>query len=119
VTSTYFDSDPPETGKRRYGYSRDKRSNCVQVVIALIVTPDGLPLAYEVMAGNTSDKTTLRDFLPRIEARYGKAGLIWVTDRGIPTEAELAEMRAAKTPTHYLLGMPSGRLSRLEQDFLA
>lgn len=119
LTSTYFECDPPKAGKRRYGYSRDKRSDCVQVVIALIVTPDGLPLAYEVMPGNTSDKTTLRDFLARIEAQYGKAGRTWVMDRGIPTEAVLAEMRAAETPTHYLVGTPRGRLSKLEQDFLA
>ena len=64
-TSTYFESDPPfpEGDKRRYGYSRERRSDCVQVVIALIVTPEGFPLAYEVLAGNTSDKTTLADFL--------------------------------------------------------
>jgi transposase len=118
LTSTYFECDPPEAGKRRHGYSRDKRSDCVQVVIALIVTPDGLPLAYEVMPGNTSDKTTLRDFLRRIEAQYGKAGRTWVMDRGIPTEAVLAEMRAAETPTHYLVGTPRGRLSQMEKDFL-
>src|ERR1017187_6515549 len=58
LTSTYFEIDPPAEGKRKFGYSRDKRSDCVQVVIALIVTPDGLPLAYEVLAGNTSDRTT-------------------------------------------------------------
>jgi transposase len=119
LTSTYFECDPPEAGKRRYGDSRDKRSDCVQVVIALIVTPDGLPLAYEVMPGNTSDKTTLRDFLQRIEAQYGKAGRTWVMDRGVPTEAVLAEMRAAETPTYYLVGTPRGRLSQLEKDFLA
>ena len=119
LTSTYFECDPPEAGKRRHGYSRDKRPDCVQVVIALIVTPDGLPLAYEVMAGNTSDKTTLRDFLARIEAQYGKAGRTWVMDRGIPTEAVLAEMRAAQTPTHYLVGTPRGRLNKLERNFLA
>ena len=56
LTSTYFECDPPDDGKRKFGYSRDKRSDCVQVVIALIVTPDGFPLAYEVMDGNTSDK---------------------------------------------------------------
>jgi len=119
LTSTYFESDPPEAGKRRFGYSRDKRSDCVQVVIALIVTPEGFPLAYEVMAGNTADKTTLRDFIRRIEAQYGKAERTWVMDRGIPTEDVLAEMRAAETPIHYLVGTPRGRLSRLEQDFLA
>jgi transposase len=119
LTSTYFECDPPEAGKRRFGYSRDKRSDCVQVVIALIVTPAGLPLAYEVMAGNTADKTTLRDFIKRIETQYGKAERTWVMDRGIPTEDVLAEMRAAETPIHYLVGTPRGRLSRLEQDFLA
>ena len=119
LTSTYFECDPPESGKRRFGHSRDKRSDCVQVVIALIVTPDGFPLAYEVMPGNTSDKTTLRDFLKRIEAQYGKAGRTWVMDRGIPTEAVLAEMRASETPVHYLVGTPRGRLSQLQQEFLA
>jgi hypothetical protein len=119
LTSTYFECDPPDAGKRRHGYSRDKRSDCVQVVIALIVTPDGLPLAYEVMPGNTSDKTTLRGFLERFEAQYGKAGRTWIMDRGIPTEAVLAEMRSAATPTHYLVGTPRGRLSQLEQHFLA
>jgi transposase len=84
LTSTYFESDPPDSGKRRFGYSRDKRPDCVQVVIALVITPDGFPLAYEVMPGNTSDKTTLRGFLQRIETQYGKTGRIWVMDRGIP-----------------------------------
>ena len=118
LTSTYFECDPPEAGKRRFGYSRDKRSDCVQVVIALVVTPDGLPLAYEVMAGNTSDKTTLRDFIARIEAQYGTARRTWVMDRGIPTGEVLAEMRAAETPIQYLVGTPRGRLGQLEQDFL-
>jgi len=119
LTSTYFECDPTEAGNRRFGHSRDKRSDCVQVVIALIVTADGLPLAYEVMPGNTSDKTTLRDFLARIEAQYGKADSTWVMDRSIHTEAVLAEMRAAATPVHYLVGTPRGRLGRLERDFLA
>lgn len=69
LTSTYFEADPPAEGKRQFGYSRDKRSDCVQVVIALIVTPEGFPLAYEVMAGNTSDKTTLAEFLRKIETQ--------------------------------------------------
>ncbi|MGH7881146.1 MAG: IS1634 family transposase, partial [Candidatus Binataceae bacterium] len=97
------------------GYSRDKRSDCVQVVIALVVTPDGLPLAYEVLPGNTSDKTTLRAFLAKIEAQYGKAQRIWVMDRGIPTEAVLAEMRASDPPVSYLVGTPKGRLTKLEK----
>jgi hypothetical protein len=119
LTSTYFECDLPAAGKRRFGYSRDKRSDCVQVVIALSVTPEGFPLAYEVMPGNTADKTTLRDFIKRIEAQYGKAGRTWVMDRGIPTEEVLAEMRAAETPMHYLVGTPRGRLSQLEQAFMS
>jgi transposase len=66
--------------------SRDKRPDCVQVVIALVVTPEGFPLAYEVLPGNTAEKTTLRSFLQKIETQYGKAERIWVMDRGIPTE---------------------------------
>jgi hypothetical protein len=119
LTSTYFECDLPAAGKRRFGYSRDKRSDCVQVVIALSVTPEGFPLAYEVMPGYTADKTTLRDFIKRIEAQYGKAGRTWVMDRGIPTEEVLAEMRAAETPMHYLVGTPRGRLSQLEQAFMS
>jgi hypothetical protein len=118
LTSTYFESDPPEEGKRKFGYSRDKRPDCVQVVIALIVTPDGFPLAYEIMAGNTSDKTTLGDFLKKIEKQYGRAHRTWVMDRGIPTEETLSQMRAAQTPIHYLVGTPKGRLSKLEKAFL-
>src|SRR5207244_7252439 len=95
LTSTYFESDPPfaEGDKRRYGYSRDKRSDCVQVIIALVVTPEGFPLAYEVMPGNTADCTTLSDFLHKIEAQYGKAERIWVMDRGITTDQTLSQMR--------------------------
>jgi transposase len=91
----------------------------VQVVIALVVTPEGFPLAYEVMAGNTSDKKTLEGFLRQIEQRYGKARRIWVMDRGIPTEKVLAQMRASDPPVCYLVGTPKGRLSRLEQKLTA
>lgn len=118
LTSTYFESDPPfgEGSKRQYGYSRDHRPDCVQVVIAVVVTPEGFPLAYEVMAGNTADNTTLPGFLDRIEARYGKARRIWLMDRGIPTEEQLAQMRARGI--RYLVGTPKGRLTRLEQALL-
>ena len=121
LTSTYFESDPPfpENDKRQFGYSRDKRSDCVQVVIALVLTPDGFPLAYDVLPGNTSDKTTLRGFLQKIEDQYGKAERIWIMDRGIPTEAVLAEMRAAEPPISYLVGTPKGRLGKLESELLA
>jgi transposase len=120
LTSTYFESNPPfdEDDKRRFGYSRDKRSDCVQVVIALVVTPEGLPLAYEVLPGNTADSTTLQGFLDRIEQQYGKARRVWVMDRGIPTEETLKRMRSSDPPVHYLVGTPKGRLSKLEQALL-
>ncbi len=120
LTSTYFEANPPfdDDDKRRFGYSRDKRPDCVQVVIALVVTPEGLPLAYEVLPGNTADKTTLRDFLARIERQYGKARRVWVMDRGIPTEDTLEQMRHSDPPVHYLVGTPKGRLSKLEKDLL-
>lgn len=120
LTSTYFESEPPQhdKDKRRFGYSRDKRSDCVQVVIALVVTPQGFPLTYEVMAGNTQDSTTLREFLDQIEKQYGKAQRIWLMDRGIPTEKVLEEMRQSDPPVKYLVGTPKGRLTRLEKDLL-
>jgi transposase len=120
LTSTYFESEPPfeSEDKRRFGYSRDKRSDCVQVVIALIVTPEGFPLAYEVLAGNTADNTTLADWLKRIEQQYGKARRIWVMDRGIPTEEVLEQMRQNDPPVQYLVGTPKGRLTQYEQALL-
>ncbi len=119
LTSTYFESDTlrEEGDKRQYGYSRDKRFDCRQVVIGLIVTPEGFPLSYEVLAGNTQDSTTLSDFLNHIEARYGRANRIWVMDRGVPTEESLAQMRAMGAS--YLVGTPKGRLTKLEQAFLS
>jgi hypothetical protein len=120
LTSTYFESGPPEDphDKRRFGHSRDKRRDCVQLVIALIITPEGFPLAYEVLAGNVTDNRTLRLFLRQIERRYGKAERIWLLDRGIPTEATLAQMRASTPPVRYLVGTPKGRLSKLEAALL-
>ncbi len=118
LTSTYFESDPPLTeeqgGKRRFGYSRDKRFDCVQVVIALVVTPEGFPLGYEVLPGNTLDKKTLAPALASIERHYGKARRVWVMDRGIPTEETLEQMRQSDPPVSYLVGTPKGRLSKLE-----
>ena len=120
LTSSYFEIDPPlsDSDKRQFGYSRDHRPDCVQVVIALVVTPEGFPLAYEVLAGNTADNTTLRDFLARIERQYGKARRIWLCDRGVPTEEVLQEMRASDPPVQYLVGTPKGRLTALERSLL-
>ena len=120
LTSTYFEIEPPlaDEDKRQFGYSRDHRPDCVQVVIALIITPQGFPLAYEVLAGNTADNTTLKDFLARIERQYGKARRIWLMDRGIPTEEVLQQMRTSDPPVQYLVGTPKGRLTALERALL-
>ena len=118
LTSTYFEGEMQQYDQAKHGYSRDGRPDCRQVVIALVVTPDGFPMAYEVMAGNTSDKTTLKHFLEKIETQYGKVNRVWVMDRGIPTEEVLAQMRESETAVHYLVGTPRGRLSKLEAAFL-
>jgi len=112
LTSTYFEGLCEQNPKARFGYSRDKRSDCRQVVIALIVTPEGFPLGYEVLPGNTLDKTTLRFFLKKIESMYGKARRVWVMDRGIPTEEVLAQMRDENI--QYLVGTPRAMLNKLE-----
>jgi transposase len=118
LTSTYFEGEMEENPKARRGYSRDGRPDCLQVVIALVITTDGFPLAYEVMNGNTADCTTLRGFLNKIEQTYGKAKRMWVMDRGIPTEAILAEMRDPGRQISYLVGTPKSRIKRHEQKWL-
>ncbi len=117
LTSTDFECDVPadESDPRRFGYSRDKRGDCVQVIVALVVTPEGLPLACEMFPGNTADKTTLRDMLQLIQQRHGTAERIWVMDRGIPTEAVLAELRQSEAKVSHLVGTPKGRLTKLEK----
>ena len=119
LTSTYVEGEAEEIPKARHGYSRDKRFDCKQVVIALVVTPQGFPLAYEVMAGNTSDRNSLRGFLDKIEAMYGKARRVWMMDRGIPSEELLAEMRAPEREMFYLVGTPRGKIRKHEKQWLA
>src|ERR1022692_154144 len=94
LTSTYIEGEGEEIPTAQHGCSRNHRFDCRQVVIALVVTPEGFPLAYEVRDGHTSDRTTLRGFLAKIEAQYGRARRVWLMDRGIPTEEVLQEMRA-------------------------
>jgi len=118
LTSTYFEGEAEETPKAKRGYSRDHRPDCLQVVLALVITPEGLPLAYEVMDGNTSDRTTLRGFLEQVEKIHGKARRVWLMDRGIPTEEVLGEMRAAGD-VFYLVGTPRGKIQRYEKKWLA
>ena len=104
-----------ENPKAQHGYSAISRPDCRQVVIALVITPDGFPLAYEVMDGNTADQTTLRGFLDKIEAIYGKARRVWVMDRGIPTEAMLKEMRDPERDVCYLVGTPKSRIRSMRR----
>ena len=118
LTSTYVEGAAEQNPKAKYGYSRDGRPDCKQVVIALVMTPTGLPLAYEVMDGNTSDKSTLRGFLDKIESMYGQARRVWLMDRGIPTEAVLAEMRTARQETFYLVGTSRSKIKQYEKKWL-
>ena len=118
LTSTYFEGEMEQNPKAKRGYSRDGRPDCLQLVIALVVTPEGFPLAYEVLNGNTADCSTLRDFLTKIETTYGKARRVWVMDRGIPTEAILKEMREPERQTFYLVGTPKGRINQHEKKWL-
>jgi transposase len=112
------EGEAEQNPKAKRGYSRDGRPDCKQVVVALVITPEGFPLAYEVMDGNTSDKTTLRGFLKKIEGLYGKARRVWLMDRGIPAEAVLEEMRAAEQEMFYLVGTPRGRVNKYEKQWL-
>jgi len=118
LTSTYFEGAMEENPKAKYGHSRDQRTDCLQVVIALVITTDGFPLAYEVMGGNTSDRTTLRGFLEHIEKTYGKAKRMWVMDRGVPTEEILQEMRDPAREIFYLVGTPKGKIQQYERKWL-
>ena len=118
LTSTYFEGEMEQNPKAKRGYSRDKRPDCLQLVIALVVTTDGLPLAYEVMKGNTSDRTTLPGFLQQIEDAYGKARRVWVMDRGVPSEAILKNMRDPERQTFYLVGTPKSRINQHEKKWL-
>jgi transposase len=118
LTSTYVEGEAEQNPKAKYGYSRDGKPNCKQVVIALVMTPTGLPMAYEVMDGNTSDKSTLRGFLDKIESMYGKARRVWLMDRGIPTEALLQEMRVSRQETFYLVGTTRSKVKQYEQKWL-
>ena len=118
LTSTYIEGEGEEIPKAKHGYSRDHRGDCRQVVIALVVTPEGFPLAYEVLAGNTADRTTLRGFLDKIEAQYGRARRVWIMDRGIPTEEVLEEMRGSKREVFYLVGTPRGKIQQYAKRWL-
>lgn len=113
LTSTYFEGQVEEVAKAQRGYSRDNRPDCKQLVIALVVTPEGFPLSYEVFDGNRADVTTLDEMVESVERKHGRAKRVWVFDRGIVSEENLQKLRHRKA--QYLVGTPKSRLKRHEQ----
>lgn len=116
LTSTYFEGDVPAVPQAQRGYSRDHRPDCKQLVLALVVTPEGFPLTYEVFPGNRLDRTTLAEMLAAIETKYGKARRVWVFDRGIVSDENLALLR--ERGAHYLVGTPRHQLRDYETQLL-
>jgi transposase len=116
VTSTYFEGQARANPQAQRGHSRDHRSDCKQVCIGLVVTRDGFPLAYEVFAGNRSDVTTVEGMVLQMETKYGQANRIWVMDRGMVSEDNLAFIRSRKG--FYLVGTPRRMLKSFEQYLL-
>ena len=112
VTSTFFEGQAERNPQAKRGYSRDQRFDCKQVCIALVVTPDGLPLAYEVFDGNRTDVTTVEDIVETVEKKYGKAERVWVMDRGMVSEDNLEFLR--ERGGRYLVGTPKQSLRRFE-----
>lgn len=108
VTSTYFEGSALSNPQARHGYSRDSRSDCKQVCIGLVVTPEGLPIAYEVFAGNRADVTTVQEIVQQLEDKYGQAQRIWVMDRGMVSEENLDWLRSRGAT--YLVGTPKSQL---------
>lgn len=117
LTSTYVEGEAVANAPRRRGYSRDHRPDCPQVVLALVVSPEGFPLAYEVFPGDRPDVTTLEEMLDVVETKYGRAQRVWVFDRGLVSEANLRRLRARGAA--YLVGTPRSRLKAFEQALLA
>ncbi len=113
ITSTYFEGLCQGNPMAKRGYSRDNRPDCLQVCIGLIVTTDGMPLGYEVFDGNTNDSTTVQQMVERIEAKYGRANRVWVMDRGMVSEANLAFIR--ERGGSYIVGTPKAMLRRFER----
>lgn len=117
LTSTYLEGQAAAVDKARRGYSRDHRPDCKQLLLALIVTPEGFPLSYETFAGNRQDKTTLKEVLEAVEAKYGQARRVWVFDRGVVKEENLQLLRQRQA--QYLVGTPKSQLAAYEQRLLA
>jgi transposase len=116
LTSTYFEGAVPAVSKAQRGYSRDHRPDCKQLVIALMVSPEGFPLTYEIFPGNQRDVTTLQGVVEAVEKKHGKARRVWVFDRGVVSEANLQWLR--ERGGHYLVGTPRAQLKAYEKQLL-
>ena len=116
LTSTYFEGEAVGVRSAARGYSRDHRPDCLQIVIALIVSAEGLPPSYEVFSGNRLDVTTLKEILEAVERKYGQAQRVWVFDRGIVSEENLRLLR--ERGAHYLVGTPRRQLKAYEKQLL-
>jgi len=117
VTSTYFEGEALGNAQAKRGYSRDKRPDCKQVCIALVVTREGIPLGYEVFDGNRRDVSTLKEIVLKMEARYGVADRIWVMDRGMISEDNLAFLK--QNDRRYIIGTPKSELKQFERELLS
>lgn len=111
VTWTYFEGEAKASPQARRGYSRDKRSDCKQVCIGLMVSRCGMPLGYEVFAGNRADATTLQDIVEIMENKYGHANRIWVMDRGMASKTNMDFLK--QNGRRYIVGTPKGMLKMI------
>jgi len=116
VTSTYFEGEAKSNPLAQRGYSRDKRGDCKQVTIGLVVSRCGMPLGYEVFAGNRADVTTMQEIVETMEARYGKSNRIWVMDRGMASEENIDFLKDGSR--RYIVGTPKSMLKKFEQQLL-
>jgi transposase len=116
VTSTYFEGQAKANPKAKYGYSRDKRSDCKQVCIALVVSRCGMPIGYEVFDGNRRDSTTVEEIVTTMESRYGKLNRVWVMDRGMLSEANIKFLKDGGR--RYIIGTPKSMLKQFERELL-
>jgi transposase len=116
VTSTYFEGQAKANPKAKYGYSRDKRSDCKQVCIALVVSRCGMPIGYEVFDGNRRDSTTVEEIVTTMESRYGKSNRVWVMDRGMLSEANIKFLKEGGR--RYIIGTPKSMLKQFERQLL-
>jgi transposase len=114
ITSTYFEGECASNPLAKRGYSRDSRPDCLQVLIGLVVTEDGFPLGYEVFAGNRNDATTVDEMVTAMEQKYGQVNRIWVMDRGMVSEENLARLH--RSNASYIVGTPKALLRRFERE---